>query len=165
MTAARVREATCAGAALPPRPRSDQRHELPPPHPSSGGKSALNAALPGDHGAALWAGILHRIDRGDAQSCRGRANRVRRWSPSMVRKGLEVLHNCSEVELVACTGDAPQTHPLEAVMGLQVRKTRSRLDRSKASDPRVIERSHALAHSRRAVSSVLDCSASTSISE
>jgi hypothetical protein len=51
------------------------------------------------------------------------------------------------------------------VMGLQVRKTRSRLDRSKASDPRVIERSHALARSRRAVSSVLDCSASTSISE
>ena len=41
----------------------------------------------------------------------------------MVRKCLEVLHNCSEVELVACTGEAPQAHPFEAVMSLQVRET------------------------------------------
>ncbi len=36
----------------------------------------------------------------------------------MVRKRLEVLHDRSEVELVAGTGEAPQPHPLEAMVGL-----------------------------------------------
>src|SRR6266508_4233684 len=40
----------------------------------------------------------------------------------MVGKGLQVLHDGSEVELVACTGKAAQPHTLEAVVGLQVRK-------------------------------------------
>src|SRR5436190_191746 len=47
---------------------------------------------------------------------------VRRWPPETVRKGLEVLDDGGEVELVACTGEAPQAHALEAVVGLQVRK-------------------------------------------
>ena len=41
----------------------------------------------------------------------------------MVRKGLEVLRDRSEVELVACTGDAPQPHALKAMMGLEVGKS------------------------------------------
>src|SRR5213078_3720512 len=40
----------------------------------------------------------------------------------MVGKGLQVLHDGSEVELVACTGKAAQPHTLEAVVCLQVRK-------------------------------------------
>ena len=40
----------------------------------------------------------------------------------MVRQRLEVLHDGGEMELVACAGEASQPHPLEAVMGLQVRK-------------------------------------------
>jgi hypothetical protein len=41
----------------------------------------------------------------------------------MVRERLEVLHDCGEVELVACTGETPQPHTLKAMMGLEVRKT------------------------------------------
>jgi hypothetical protein len=41
----------------------------------------------------------------------------------MVRERLEVLHDRSEVELVACAGEAPQPHALEAMVGLQVRKS------------------------------------------
>ena len=40
----------------------------------------------------------------------------------MVGKGLQVLHDGSEVGLVACTGKAAQPHTLEAVVCLQVRK-------------------------------------------
>jgi hypothetical protein len=40
----------------------------------------------------------------------------------MLRKRLKVLHGGGEMELVACAGEAAQAHPLEAVMGLQVRK-------------------------------------------
>jgi hypothetical protein len=40
----------------------------------------------------------------------------------MVRERFEVLHSGREVELVARTGEAPQTHPLKAMVGLQVRK-------------------------------------------
>jgi hypothetical protein len=40
----------------------------------------------------------------------------------VVRERFKVLHNGGEVELVACAGEAAQTHSLEAVMGLQVRK-------------------------------------------
>jgi len=36
----------------------------------------------------------------------------------MVRKRLEVLHDRSEMELVARTGEAPQPHTLKAMMGL-----------------------------------------------
>jgi hypothetical protein len=37
--------------------------------------------------------------------------------------GLEVLHDGREMELVARTGEAAQTHALEAVVNLQVGKT------------------------------------------
>ena len=40
----------------------------------------------------------------------------------MVRQRLEVLHDGGEMEFVACAGQTSQTHPLEAVMGLQVRE-------------------------------------------
>src|ERR1700693_3602554 len=40
----------------------------------------------------------------------------------MVGKGLQVLHDRCEVELVARAGEAPETQALEAMMGLQVRK-------------------------------------------
>ena len=43
--------------------------------------------------------------------------------PDVVRNGLEVLRGGGEVELVACTGEAPQTHALEAMVDLQVGKT------------------------------------------
>src|SRR5262249_34789976 len=51
-------------------------------------------------------------------SRRGRAQRIRRWSPDVADNRLEVLHDCSEVELVACTGETPQPHALKAMMGL-----------------------------------------------
>ena len=41
----------------------------------------------------------------------------------MVRDSLEVLHGGGEVELVARTGEAPQTHSLEAMVNLQMGKT------------------------------------------
>ena len=41
----------------------------------------------------------------------------------MVRDGLEVLHGGGEVELVARTGEAPQTHAFEAMVDFQVGKT------------------------------------------
>ena len=47
---------------------------------------------------------------------------ARRRPPDMVGQGLEVLHDGGEMELVACAGKASQAHPLEAMMGLQVRK-------------------------------------------
>ena len=40
----------------------------------------------------------------------------------MVRKCLEVLDDRSEVELVARAGETSQTHSLEAMMDLQMRK-------------------------------------------
>ena len=39
----------------------------------------------------------------------------------MARQRFKVLHDGGEVELIACTGEAAQTHWLEAVMGRQVR--------------------------------------------
>lgn len=45
--------------------------------------------------------------------------------PEAVCQGLEVLHDGGEVELVTCAGETPQTHSLEAVVGLQVRKNAS----------------------------------------
>ena len=41
----------------------------------------------------------------------------------MAGERLEVLHNGGEVELVACPGETPQAHTLEAVMGFEVRKS------------------------------------------
>jgi hypothetical protein len=35
---------------------------------------------------------------------------------------LQVLHNSREVELIARTGEPPQAHALEPMVGLQVRK-------------------------------------------
>ena len=43
---------------------------------------------------------------------------VRGRPPETVCESLEVLHNRGEVELVACAGEAPQPHAIEAVMGL-----------------------------------------------
>jgi hypothetical protein len=40
----------------------------------------------------------------------------------VVRECFEVLHDGGEVELVACAGKPSQAHPLEAMMGLQVRE-------------------------------------------
>ena len=40
----------------------------------------------------------------------------------MLRERLEVLHDSSEVELVARAAEAPQAHALEAVVGLEVRE-------------------------------------------
>ena len=40
----------------------------------------------------------------------------------MFREGLEVLRGGDEMAFVSCTGDAPQTHTLEAMVGLEVRK-------------------------------------------
>ena len=40
----------------------------------------------------------------------------------MVCHRFEVLHDGGEMELIACTGEPSQSHSLEAVMGLQVRK-------------------------------------------
>ena len=41
----------------------------------------------------------------------------------MAGERLEVLHDGGEVELVACPGETPQAHTLEAVMGFEVRKS------------------------------------------
>ena len=41
----------------------------------------------------------------------------------MVRQRLEVLHDGGEMEFVSCAGKPSQAHPLEAVMGLQMRET------------------------------------------
>ena len=40
----------------------------------------------------------------------------------MVRQCFEVLHDGGEMELVACAGKTSQAHPLEAMMGLQMRE-------------------------------------------
>jgi hypothetical protein len=40
----------------------------------------------------------------------------------MVGESLQVLHDGGEVELVACTGKAPQSHTLETVVCLHVCK-------------------------------------------
>ena len=40
----------------------------------------------------------------------------------MFREGLEVLRGGDEMAFVSCTRDAPQTHTLEAMVGLEVRK-------------------------------------------
>ena len=40
----------------------------------------------------------------------------------MFREGLEVLRGGDEMAFVSCTGDAAQAHPLEAMVGLEVRK-------------------------------------------
>ena len=47
---------------------------------------------------------------------------VRRRPPDTDRKSFEVLHDCGEVELVARAREPPQSHALEAMMGLEVRK-------------------------------------------
>jgi len=46
-----------------------------------------------------------------------------RWTKLSQRHGLEVLHDGSDVELVASTCETPEPEALEAVMGLQVGKT------------------------------------------
>jgi hypothetical protein len=38
------------------------------------------------------------------------------------RHGLEVLNNGGDMELVACPGEASSSHPLETMVGLQMRK-------------------------------------------
>ena len=48
---------------------------------------------------------------------------IRASSPEVVCKRLEVLHDCGEVELVARAGKTSQSHTLETVMRLKVRKT------------------------------------------
>ena len=48
---------------------------------------------------------------------------IRAPSPEAVCKRLEVLHDCREVELVASTAEASQSHALETMMRLQVGKT------------------------------------------
>ena len=40
----------------------------------------------------------------------------------MFREGLEVLRGGDEMAFVSCTGDASQTHTLEAMVGLEMRK-------------------------------------------
>ncbi len=40
----------------------------------------------------------------------------------MLCERLEVLHDSSEVELIARAAEAPQAHAFEAVVGLEVRK-------------------------------------------
>jgi hypothetical protein len=40
----------------------------------------------------------------------------------MVRQRLEVLHDGGEMEFIARAGKPSQAHPLETVMGLQVRE-------------------------------------------
>ena len=40
----------------------------------------------------------------------------------MIGKGLQVLHDSREVELVARAGEPSQTHALEAMVNLQVRE-------------------------------------------
>src|SRR5262249_35270430 len=57
---------------------------------------------------------------GWSRGARGRA--VRRRPPDADRKCFEVLHDCSEVELVAGAGETPQPHPFEAMVGLEVSK-------------------------------------------
>jgi len=47
---------------------------------------------------------------------------VRRRPPDMFCKGLQVLHDGCEVELVARTGEPPQAHALESMVGLEVCK-------------------------------------------
>jgi hypothetical protein len=51
----------------------------------------------------------------------------------MVGKGLQVLHDSCEVELVARAGEAPEAQALKAMMGLQVRKSHLDPVRSKNS--------------------------------
>jgi hypothetical protein len=50
--------------------------------------------------------------------CSGNARS--RWSPDADRKRFEVLHDCSEVELVACARETSQPHALKAMMRLEV---------------------------------------------
>src|SRR5262245_34530251 len=57
------------------------------------------------------------VTLGDARSWH-----VQRRLPDVICKGLKVLHDGSQVELVACTGKAPQAHTFETVVGLQVGK-------------------------------------------
>jgi hypothetical protein len=47
---------------------------------------------------------------------------VQHRPPDMFCEGLQVLHDSGEVEFVACAGEAPQAHALEAVVGLEVRE-------------------------------------------
>ena len=50
--------------------------------------------------------------------------------PDVLCQRLQVLHNGCEVELVARTGEPPQAHAFEAMMGLEVRKRISTFLRS-----------------------------------
>ena len=48
---------------------------------------------------------------------------IRWWLEGSQRQGLEVLHDGGEVKLIACPGEAAQPHALEAMVGLEVRKS------------------------------------------
>jgi hypothetical protein len=55
-------------------------------------------------------------------SCKTGRRFVGPRSPDVFCQRLQVLHNSCEVELVARTGEPPQAHALESMVGLQVRK-------------------------------------------
>ena len=55
-------------------------------------------------------------------SCKTGRRFVRPRPPEMLCHRLQVLHDGCEVELVARTGEPPQAHALESMVGLQVRE-------------------------------------------
>ena len=55
-------------------------------------------------------------------SCKTGRRFVRPRPPDVLCQRLQVLHNGCEVELVARTGEPPQAHALESMVGLQVRE-------------------------------------------
>jgi hypothetical protein len=55
-------------------------------------------------------------------SCNAGGGLVQHRPPDMFCEGLQILHGSSEVEFVARAGETPQTHALEAMVGLEVRK-------------------------------------------
>src|SRR3954471_13510215 len=68
-------------------------------------------------GVQRWLHVGRQGRSGNACS-----RRVQPRPPYMVGEGFQVLHDGCEVELVACTGKAPQPHTLETVVRLYVRK-------------------------------------------
>ena len=70
--------------------------------------------------------VASALKRQPVMTLRGRGSQRTRafpWRPEYAeRERLEVLHDGSEMELVARTGEAPKPHALEAMVGLQMRK-------------------------------------------
>ena len=71
----------------------------------------------------------------------------------MVCQRFEVLHDGGEMEFVACTGEPPQPHSFEAVMGLQMCKAHLNLF---ALVTRFLERRCSIARTRIIAGALVD---------